>query len=57
VSFVVVARNPRSKALFAIVKSPDQDVVEFATADEAKRVANKMPWAKAWLWEIVEIDL
>jgi hypothetical protein len=57
VSFIIVTRNPRSQAAFAVVKGPEQDLSEWPTKEEAEKVAAQMIWAGAWIWKVVEIDV
>lgn len=53
-SYIIVIRNPRTKKLLAI-EDADDNVEEFSTEMEAKRVADGAQICQAWGYEIVEV--
>lgn len=56
-SFVALMRNPSSGALFAIVNAANEQVVkEWKTRSAAKRAMNRHFYAKAWGYQVIEVD-
>jgi hypothetical protein len=55
-SFMAVIRNPHSGALFAMVGDGEQVVKEWKSAAAARRFLNKHTYAKAWGFQILEVE-
>ena len=57
-SFIILVRNPSSKALFHVTDSKEPEVIkEYRSHTAACIDAKKFMWHDKWPWDIVEIDV
>ena len=58
-TYIILTRNPRTKALVAIVEEHPADMntlTELTTEGEANKVAQLIPICRAWGYQVVEVE-
>lgn len=55
-SFIILARNPRTRTLIPVVNDDGETIAEFSSETKAIEAAADTTICKAWSYEIVEVS-